>query len=66
MERMWSICGIAFSISDWNETAHETAFVARLSRRDKDGRHDWRWLNRAKCADLCGSVTVLFAPIRSQ
>jgi hypothetical protein len=66
MERMWIILGIAFYISYCNETAHETAFVERMSRRYKDGRHDLSWLNRAKCAELCGSVAVLFAPIRSQ
>jgi hypothetical protein len=66
MERMWIILGIAFYISYCNETAHETAFVERMSRRYKDGRHDLSWLNRAKCAELCGSVAVLFVPIRSQ
>ena len=66
MERMWLILGIAFYISYCNETAHETAFVERMSRRYKDGRHDLSWLNRAKCAELCGAVAVLFAPIRSQ
>jgi len=66
MERMWIILGIAFYISDCNKTAHETAFVERMSRRSKDGRHDLSWLNRATCAELCGSVAVLFAPIQSQ
>jgi len=66
LERMWLIVGIAFYISYCNETAHETAFVERMSRRYKDGRHDLSWLNRAKCAELCGEVAVMFAPIRSQ
>lgn len=66
MERMWVIFGLAFYMSYCNETAHETAFVDRRSRRDKDGRHDLRWLNRAKCAELCGHGDVLFAPIRAQ
>jgi len=66
MERMWIILGIALYTSYCNETAHETVFVERMSRRYKDGRHDLSWLNRAKCAELCGSVAVLFAPIRSQ
>ena len=66
MERMWVILGLAFYISYCNETAHETAFVERMSRRYKDGRHDLSWLNRAKCAELCGAVACVFAPIRSQ
>src|SRR5262245_32311727 len=37
-----------------------------MSRRDKDGRHDLSWLNRATCAERCGAVAVLFAPMRSQ
>ena len=40
MERMWLILGIAFYISYCNKTAHEPAFVERMSRRYKDGRHD--------------------------
>jgi hypothetical protein len=55
-----------FYISYCNETAQETAFVERMSRRYKDGRRDLSWLNRAKCAELCGHVEVLFAPIREQ
>jgi hypothetical protein len=66
LERMWLIVGIAFYISYCNAMAHETAFVVRMSRRSKDGRHDLSWLNRAKCAELCGEVAVMFAPIRSQ
>jgi hypothetical protein len=66
MERMWSILGLAFYISYCKETAQETAFVERMSRRYKDGRRDLSWLNRAKCAELCGHVEVLFAPIREQ
>jgi hypothetical protein len=50
----WSYC---------NATAHETAFVERMSRRYKDGRRDLSWLNRAKYAELCGHVEVLLAPI---
>lgn len=65
MERLWVIFGLAFDISYCNETAHETTFVERMRRRDKDGRHDLRWLNRAKYAELCGHVEVLFAPICS-
>ena len=66
LARMWLSVGRAFDISYCNETAHETAFVERMSRRYKDGRHDLSWLNRAKCAELCGEVAVMFAPIRSQ
>jgi len=66
LERMWVILGLAFYISYCNETAHETAFVERMSRRYKDGRRDLSWLNRAKCAELCGNVAVLLAPIRVQ
>ena len=66
LARMWLIVGIAFYISSCNATAHETAFVERMSRRYKDGRHDLSWLNRATCAELCGEVAVMFAPIRSQ
>jgi hypothetical protein len=66
LERMWLSVGIAFYSSYCNETAHETAFVERMSRRSKDGRHDVSWLNRATCAALCGEVAVRFAPIRSQ
>jgi len=66
MERMWIILGLAFYISYCNDTAQATAFVERLSRRYKDGRRDLSWLNRAKCAELCGHVEVLFAPIREQ
>lgn len=62
MERFWVILGLAFYISYGNETAHETAFVERVSRREIDGRHDLRWLNRAKYAKLYGHVEVLFAP----
>src|SRR5215471_18159020 len=63
MERFWVILGLAFYISYCNETAHETAFVERMSRRYKDGRRDLSWLNRAKYAELCGHVEALFAPI---
>jgi len=63
MERLWVILGLAFYISYCNETAHDTAFVERMSRRYKDGRRDLSWLNRAKYAELCGHVDVLFAPI---
>ena len=63
MERLWVILGLAFYISYCNETAHETAFVERMSRRYKDGRRDLSWLNRAKYAELCGHVEVLLAPI---
>src|SRR5499425_1015564 len=63
MERFWVILGLAFYISYCNETAHETAFVERMSRRYKDGRRDLSWLNRAKYAELCGHVEVLLAPI---
>jgi hypothetical protein len=63
MERFWVILGLAFYISSCNETAHETAFVERMSRRYKDGRRDLSWLNRAKYAELCGHVEALFAPI---
>ncbi len=66
MERMWIIFGLAFDISDCHAKAHETAFVERMSRRGKDGRHDLRRLNWAQCAALCSSVAVLFASIRSQ
>jgi hypothetical protein len=66
LERMWIIVGIAFYISYCNATAHETAFVERMSRRYKDGRHDLSWLNRAKCAELCGCIEVILAPIRTQ
>ena len=66
MGRMWIILGIAFYISDCNKTAPETAVVERMSRRSKDGRHDLSWLNRATCAELCGSVAVLCAPMQSQ
>src|SRR5215467_2239484 len=66
MEQMWIILGLAFYISYCNDTAQATAFVERLSRRYKDGRRDLSWLNRAKCAELCGHVEVLFAPIREQ
>jgi hypothetical protein len=66
LERMGVILGIAFYISYCNETAHETAFVDRMSRRYKDGRHDLSWLTRAKCAELCGHGDVLLAPIRAQ
>jgi hypothetical protein len=66
MERLWIILGLAFYISYCNEAAQETAFVERMSRRYKDGRRDLSWLNRAKCAELCGHVEVLFAPIREQ
>ena len=54
---------LAFYISYCNATAHETAFVERMSRRYKDGRRDLSWLNRAKYAELCGHVEVLLAPI---
>jgi hypothetical protein len=63
LERLWVILGLAFSISYCNATAHETAFVERMSRRYKDGRRDLSWLNRAKYAELCGHVEVLLAPI---
>ena len=63
MERMWVILGLAFYISYCNATAHETAFVERMSRRYKDGRRDLSWLTRAKYAELCGHVEALFAPI---
>jgi hypothetical protein len=63
MERFWVILGLAFYISYCNETAHETAFVERMSRRYKDGRRDLSWLNRAKYAELCGHVEALFAPL---
>jgi hypothetical protein len=63
MERFWVILGLAFYISYCNETAHETVFVARMSRRYKDGRHDLSWLNRAKYAELCGHFEVLLAPV---
>ena len=63
MERLWVILGLAFYISYCNATAHETAFVERMSRRYKDGRRDLSWLNRAKYAELCGHVEVLLAPI---
>lgn len=66
LERMWIIVGIAFYISYCNETAHETAFMDRMSRRYKDGRKDLSWLNLAKCAELCGCVEVLLVPIRVQ
>jgi hypothetical protein len=65
LERMWIIVGIAFYISYCNATARETAFVERMSRRYKDGRHDLSWLNRAKCAELCGCIEVILAPIRT-
>jgi len=65
LERMWIILGIAFYISYCNATAHETTFIDRMSRRYKDGRHDLSWLNRAKCAALCGHVEILLAPIQS-
>jgi hypothetical protein len=48
MERFWVILGLAFYIRYCNETAHETAFVERMSRRYKDGRRAVSWLNRAK------------------
>ena len=63
LERLWVILGLAFYISYCNATAHETAFVERMSRRYKDGRRDLSWLNRAKYAELCGHVEVLLAPI---
>ena len=63
MERFWVILGLAFYISYCNATAHETAFVERMSRRYKDGRRDLSWLTRAKYAELCGHVEALFAPI---
>jgi hypothetical protein len=65
LERMWIILGRAFYISYWNATAHETTFIDRMSRRYKAGRHDLSWLNRAKCAELCGHVAILLAPIQS-
>ena len=40
MERLWIISGLALYISYCNETAQETAFVERMSRRYKDGRRD--------------------------
>jgi hypothetical protein len=63
LERLWVILGLAFYISYCNATAHETAFVERMSRRYKDGRRDLSWLNRAKYAELCGHGEVLLAPI---
>jgi hypothetical protein len=66
LERMWIILGIAFYISYCNTTAHETAFVERMSRHYKDGRHDLSWLTRATCAARCGYGEVLLAPIRVQ
>jgi hypothetical protein len=66
LERMWIILGMAFYISYCNETAHESAFMDRMSRRYKDGRKDLSWLNLAKCAELCGCVEVLLAPIQVQ
>ena len=66
LERMWIILGRALYISYCNETAHESALRDRMSRRYKDGRKDFSWLNRAKCAELCGGVEVLLAPIQAQ
>ena len=63
LERLWVILGLAFYISYCNASAHETAFVERMSRRYKDGRRDLSWLNRAKYAELCGHGEVLLAPI---
>ena len=63
LERLWVILGLAFYISYCNATAHETAFVERMSRRYKDGRRDLSWLNRAKYAELCGHGEVLLAPM---
>ena len=63
MERLWVILGLAFYVSYCNATAHETAFVERMSRRYKDGRRDLSGLNRAKYAELCGHVEVILAPI---
>lgn len=48
LERMGIIMGRALYISSCNEAVHDTQFADRRSRRSKDGRKDWSWLNLAK------------------
>lgn len=66
LERMWLLMGMAFYISYCNESAQETEFMDRLSRRYKDGRQDLSWLTLAKCAEFCGCVDVILSPIVAQ